>query len=35
MIFFLNGGTLELELGPTESDWGTRDLDLPPSMSNH
>ncbi|GAQ47651.1 hypothetical protein AtubIFM54640_010195 [Aspergillus tubingensis] len=33
--FFLNGGTLELELGPTESDWGTRDEDLPPSMSNY
>lgn len=33
--FFLDGGVLELELGPTESDWGTRDEDLPPSMSTY
>ncbi|OCL08078.1 glycoside hydrolase family 92 protein [Glonium stellatum] len=31
--FFLEGGTLELVLGPTESAWGTRDEDLPPSLS--
>lgn len=31
--FFLNGGTLELVLGPTESEWGTREEDLPPSLS--
>lgn len=31
--FFLEGGTLELVLGPTESGWGTRDEDLPPSLS--
>lgn len=31
--FFLEGGTLELVLGPTESDWGTREEDLPPSSS--
>lgn len=29
--FFLNGGTLELMLGDEESDWGTREEDLPPS----
>ncbi|KAH8666296.1 glycoside hydrolase family 92 protein [Xylariales sp. PMI_506] len=31
--FFLRGGLLELVLGKTESDWGTRDEDLPPSLS--
>jgi putative alpha-1,2-mannosidase len=31
--FFVQGGTLELELGPRESSWGTRDEDLPPSLS--
>ncbi|KAI5919631.1 glycoside hydrolase family 92 protein [Camillea tinctor] len=31
--FFVNGGTLELVLGKEESDWGTRDEDLPPSLS--
>ncbi|KAI1473101.1 glycoside hydrolase family 92 protein [Daldinia caldariorum] len=31
--FFLKGGTLEFVLGPTESDWGTRNEDLPPSLS--
>ena len=31
--FFLNGGTLELTLGATESSWGTGDEDLPPSLS--
>jgi putative alpha-1,2-mannosidase len=31
--FFTEGGTLELELGPTESKWGTRKEDLPPSSS--
>ena len=31
--FFLNGGTLELTLGSTESKWGTNAKDLPPSMS--
>lgn len=31
--FFLEGGTLELVLGPMESGWGTRDEDLPPSLS--
>ena len=31
--FFLNGGVLELELGLNESSWGTRDEDLPPSLS--
>jgi putative alpha-1,2-mannosidase len=31
--FFLYGGVLELTLGPTESAWGTRDEDLPPSIS--
>ncbi|KAK4217244.1 glycosyl hydrolase family 92-domain-containing protein [Rhypophila decipiens] len=29
--FFLNGGLLELEVGEEESDWGTREEDLPPS----
>lgn len=31
--FFLRGGSLALTLGVTESDWGTRDEDLPPSLS--
>ncbi|KAI0472623.1 glycoside hydrolase family 92 protein [Xylariaceae sp. FL0804] len=32
--FFLDGGTLELTLGPREStSWGTADEDLPPSVS--
>jgi putative alpha-1,2-mannosidase len=31
--FFTEGGLLELTLGPEESDWGTRDEDLPPSLS--
>lgn len=31
--FFLEGKTLELTLGRNESDWGTRDEDLPPSLS--
>ncbi|KAK5006359.1 hypothetical protein LTR28_006588 [Elasticomyces elasticus] len=31
--FFLNGDTLELTLGATESAWGTKDQDLPPSLS--
>ena len=31
--FFLEGGTLELVLGTEESEWGTRDEDLPPSIS--
>ena len=31
--FFLNGGTLELTLGPNESAWGTGAADLPPSLS--
>ena len=31
--FFLNGGTLDLVLGETESSWGTRQEDLPPSLS--
>jgi putative alpha-1,2-mannosidase len=30
---FLEGMTLELTLGDKESDWGTRDEDLPPSTS--
>lgn len=30
--FFLYGGTLELTMGNTESDWGTRPEDLPPSF---
>jgi putative alpha-1,2-mannosidase len=33
--FFAEGGVLELELGPKESDWGTRVEDLPPSMSEY
>ncbi|KAJ8064826.1 hypothetical protein OCU04_007134 [Sclerotinia nivalis] len=31
--FFTEGQTLELVLGDTESDWGTKEEDLPPSMS--
>ena len=31
--FFLDGGVLELTLGRNESSWGTRDEDLPPSLS--
>ncbi|KAK8065956.1 secreted glycosidase [Apiospora hydei] len=31
--FFYHGGLLELTLGPEESEWGTRDEDLPPSSS--
>ncbi|CAK4032648.1 related to alpha-1,2-mannosidase subfamily [Lecanosticta acicola] len=31
--FFLDGGTLELVLGDTESEWGTKEEDLPPSLS--
>ncbi|CAJ2502726.1 Uu.00g101200.m01.CDS01 [Anthostomella pinea] len=31
--FFLEGGTLELVLGPVESSWGTRGEDVPPSVS--
>jgi putative alpha-1,2-mannosidase len=31
--FFLNGGTLDLVLGETESSWGTRQEDVPPSLS--
>lgn len=31
--FFLEGRTLELTLGKNESDWGTQDEDLPPSLS--
>ena len=31
--FFLEGGTLELVLGPEESAWGTREQDVPPSLS--
>ncbi|KAF2871187.1 glycosyl hydrolase family 92-domain-containing protein [Massariosphaeria phaeospora] len=30
--FFLEGGTLELTLGPSESKWGTREEDVPPSL---
>ncbi len=30
--FFLNGGVLELTLGPTESAWGTKPEDVPPSL---
>jgi putative alpha-1,2-mannosidase len=29
--FFLKGGLLEFTVGPKESDWGTRDEDIPPS----
>ena len=31
--FFAEGGVLELTLGNSESNWGTRDEDLPPSSS--
>jgi putative alpha-1,2-mannosidase len=31
--FFLEGGVLELTLGPVESAWGTRPEDVPPSLS--
>ncbi|PGH23601.1 hypothetical protein AJ80_02382 [Polytolypa hystricis UAMH7299] len=31
--FFRDGGVLELRLGRKESKWGTREKDLPPSMS--
>jgi putative alpha-1,2-mannosidase len=31
--FFLKGGVLELTLGPTESAWGARQEDVPPSLS--
>jgi putative alpha-1,2-mannosidase len=31
--FFLRGGVLELTLGPTEGSWGSRNEDLPPSLS--
>ncbi|KAI9651379.1 hypothetical protein NHQ30_001421 [Ciborinia camelliae] len=31
--FFTEGKTLELTLGDTESDWGTKEEDLPPSMN--
>ncbi|PGG99820.1 hypothetical protein GX51_06112 [Blastomyces parvus] len=31
--FFENGGVLELVLGREESKWGTRERDLPPSLS--
>ncbi|KAF2467094.1 alpha-1,2-mannosidase family protein-like protein [Lindgomyces ingoldianus] len=31
--FFTQGWTLELTLGQIESDWGTKEEDLPPSMS--
>ncbi|KAK3670476.1 hypothetical protein LTR78_009580 [Recurvomyces mirabilis] len=31
--FFLEGGVLELTLGSSESAWGTREEDLPPSLS--
>ncbi|KAF2826933.1 hypothetical protein CC86DRAFT_445826 [Ophiobolus disseminans] len=30
--FFLDGGVLELTLGPKESAWGTREEDVPPSL---
>ncbi|KAJ4377563.1 hypothetical protein N0V83_000388 [Neocucurbitaria cava] len=30
--FFLDGGVLELTLGPQESAWGTRPEDVPPSL---
>lgn len=31
--FFLEGGTLDLVLGDTESSWGTGEADVPPSLS--
>ncbi|RYO84355.1 hypothetical protein DL764_009345 [Monosporascus ibericus] len=33
--FFLDGGVLELTLGPQESDWGVKEEDYPPSASTH
>ena len=30
--FFLEGGVLELTLGPAESEWGSRPEDVPPSL---
>ncbi|KAJ5156843.1 hypothetical protein N7492_009646 [Penicillium capsulatum] len=33
--FFAEGGVLELELGETESEWGTHLEDLPPSLSDN
>ncbi|ETS74432.1 hypothetical protein PFICI_14298 [Pestalotiopsis fici W106-1] len=33
--FFYNGGVLELTLGKQESNWGTADEDLPPSLSTN
>ncbi|RYP37053.1 hypothetical protein DL767_003116 [Monosporascus sp. MG133] len=33
--FFLDGGVLELTLGPHESDWGAKEEDYPPSASTH
>ncbi|KAJ5971583.1 Alpha-1-2-mannosidase [Penicillium vulpinum] len=33
--FFADGGVLELELGPKESEWGTHIEDLPPSLSDY
>jgi predicted alpha-1,2-mannosidase len=33
--FFAEGGVLELELGPKESEWGTHIEDLPPSISKY
>ncbi|KAI0142900.1 glycoside hydrolase family 92 protein [Xylariaceae sp. FL1272] len=32
--FFVRGGVLEFVLGPEESEWGTRQQDLPPSLSD-
>ncbi|EGP83142.1 putative mannosidase [Zymoseptoria tritici IPO323] len=32
--FFLEGGVLELTLGSVESGWGTREEDVPPSVSD-
>jgi putative alpha-1,2-mannosidase len=32
--FFTQGWTLELTLGDTESEWGTKEDDLPPSLSS-
>lgn len=33
--FFLDGGVLELELGSSESTWGTHVKDLPPSLGDY
>jgi putative alpha-1,2-mannosidase len=33
--FFLDGGVLELTLGTTETTWGTRVADLPPSLGDY